>query len=291
MTRPPAPDNPPRPIGQAVTLEALLEAYDAFLFDAYGVLVDREGALPGAVDLLARLQSDSKAVYVVTNSAARLPTHAARRYQAFGLPLGPEQILTAGSLIAPYFSAHGLIGSRCAVLGPPDTFVYVAEAGATPVPATEPFDVLLVGDQVGFPFLDHLDAALTHLIHRLDRDAPCPLVLPNPDLIYPRGNGFGITSGSLAAMIEGALIQRYPGRKETRFHVLGKPEPALIEAALKRAGTRHALLFGDQRATDIRAARAAGIDSVLILGGVSGAHPSQEPCEDEPTFLLQNLLG
>lgn len=278
-------------MAQPAVLGFLLERYEAFLFDAYGVLVDREGALPGAIALLAQLHRASKSVHVVTNSAARLPAQAARRYQAFGLPLTTEQILTAGSLIGPFFRANGLSGSRCAVLGPPDSFTYVTLAGATAVPATEPFDVLLVADQVGFPLLEHLDAALTHLIHRLDRGAPCPLILPNPDLVYPRGKGFGLTSGSLAAMIEGALMQRYPGRSDLRFQVLGKPRPDLIEAALQRAGTRNAVLFGDQRATDIRAARAAGIDSVLILSGVSGGFSSSNPLEDEPTFWLRDLRG
>lgn len=271
-------------------LEDLVDRYEAFLFDAYGVLVDKEGALPGAINLLKKLQRLGKPYGVVTNSAAHLPAHAARRYQAFGLPLVAEDIVTAGSLIAGHFKSQGLEGRRCAVLGPRDSWSYVEAAGAEPVQPTSPFDVLVIGDQVGFPFLEFLDATLSHLIRRFDANQPVVLVLPNPDLIYPQGAGVGLTAGALAVLIEAVLAQRYPHRGDIRFTVLGKPQPALIEAGLARVGTRKALLLGDQRSTDIRAARAVGIDSVLLLSGVTTALDTDSSAEDAPTYVLQNLL-
>ncbi len=273
-----------------INAESLIERYDALLFDAYGVLLHRDGPLPGACHLLERLHQLGKPYFVVTNSAARLPEHAAARYQQFGFPLEAHQIITAGSLIAPHFIAAGLVEKRCAVLGPEDSVRFVEQAGGVPVPATESFDVLVIGDQVGFPFLDHMDAALTHLIQRFDANQPIAMVLPNPDLIFPKPGGFGLTCGSMAKVIETVLQQRYPGRDDIRFTVLGKPMPALFEEAARRAGTLNLVMIGDQIETDIRGAHAFGIDSALVTGGVAELAFFPEDLPHPPTYQLPNLL-
>lgn len=273
-----------------VTTDDLISRYDALLLDAYGVLVHGDGPLPGAVEFITALRRAGKPFFMVSNTAARLPDLASKRYQGFGLDFASEQILTAGLLIAPYFAAHGLVGKRCAVLGPEESFRYVELAGAKPVEAFEDFDALLIGDQVGFPFLDGVDAALTHIIEKLDRGGEVPLILPNPDLIFPKASGFGITSGSVALIIETALRQRYPNRPNLGFVPLGKPQPGLFELAVQRAGTRNVVMIGDQIETDIRGAQGVGIDSALVTGGVSGLAFAEGESGPRPTYLLESLL-
>lgn len=272
-----------------VTIDHLISRYDALLLDAYGVLVHKDGPLPGAVEFIAELRRVGKPYFMVSNTAARLPDLASERYGAFGLDFAPEQILTAGLLIAPYFAAHGLVGKRCAVLGPEESFRYVELAGAKAVEAFEDFDALLIGDQVGFPFLDGVDAALTRIIAKLDRGGEVPLILPNPDLIFPKADGFGITSGSVALIIETALRQRYPNRPNIGFVPLGKPRPGLFELAIRRAGTRNVVMIGDQIETDIRGANGVGIDSALVTGGVSGMAFAAGDSGPRPTYLLESL--
>ena len=71
------------------------------------------------------------------------------------------------------------------------------------------FDVLVIGDESGFPFLDTVDSVLTGLIRRLDHGENVHLVLPNPDLIYPKSDRrFGITGGSIALIYEDDQLQR-----------------------------------------------------------------------------------
>lgn len=272
-----------------ITIDALIVRYDALLFDAYGVLVHRDGPLPGARDVLERLRRLNKPFFVVTNTAARLPEHAARRYQGFGLPVEAGQIITSGSLLKPYFETAKLRGCRCAILGPEDTFRYVEQAGARAVPPAEDFDALVIGDQVGFPFLESVDAVLSRLIGKFDRgDAP-PLILPNPDLIYPKASGFGMTSGAVALMIEAVLKQRYPGRTDTGFVPLGKPETAPFAEAARRAGTRDLVMIGDQLDTDIRGAARFGIDSALVPGGVAELEFLGHAPAWLPTYRLAGL--
>ena len=84
-----------------ITAEGLLERYDVLLFDAYGVLVHAAGPMPGAADLLARLNAEARPWFVVTNDASKLPSTAAARFQRFGLPVDPSRVITSGSLLVP----------------------------------------------------------------------------------------------------------------------------------------------------------------------------------------------
>ena len=98
------------------------------------------------------------------------------------------------------------------MLGTEDSSEYVRLAGGIPVSAADGFDVVVVGDQSGFPFVQGVNAVLSALFRMIDAgDAP-RLVLPNPDLVYPNDVGFGMASGSVALIIEAALRQRYPTR-------------------------------------------------------------------------------
>lgn len=272
-----------------VTLDGLIEHYDALLLDVYGVLVDLDGALPGAADLVARLNRQCIPYWLLSNTAARLPEHAAARYRGFGLEVSAERILTSGMLLTDYFVNHDLAGRATLVLGPEDSRVYVERAGGRPVRPGEDFDVLVLADQAGYPLPETLDAVIGMLFHKLDRGVRIPLLLPNPDLIYPKGRGYGITAGSLALILEAVLARRYPGRDDLTFVRLGKPHPALFQAAAKAAASRNLVMIGDQLETDIQGANDFGIDSVLVLGGVSRACASTGEGGPVPTYRVTSL--
>jgi len=265
----------------------LVDAYDGFLLDAYGVLKDAAGALPGAVELLYRLRAAGKPYLVVTNDASRLPDTVSRSLAALGLDVAPSAVVTSGSLLAPHFAARGLAGARCLVLGTPDSYRYVEEAGGAlaPLDGRAEIDALVVCDDDGYDLRRGLDAAVSAGVRALDAGRDLALVLPNPDLVYPKGGGlFGVTAGSIALVVEAALRRRYPDRG-LAFVALGKPRPAMFEEARRRLGVARPLMVGDQLETDIAGALAVGIDAVLVEG-VSRWSPGAAV---EPTWLLPSL--
>ena len=273
---------------QEVTIDELMDRYSVLLFDAYGVLSYSVGALPGAVELIDRLNRMGKPYYVLTNDASALPESRAARYRKTGLNVDAERIITSGSLLKGYFAEHGLSGAHCAVLGTEDSAEYVRLAGGEVVLAADRFDVLVVGDQSGFPFENGVNAVLTALFMMFDAGDMPRLLLPNPDLVYPNDDGFGMASGSVALIIESALRQRYPERT-IEFERLGKPNRAIFEAALALTGTRDMVMFGDTLETDIRGANAFGIDSALVAGGVTPAD-RLNGAVDVPTYWMRGLL-
>jgi HAD superfamily hydrolase (TIGR01450 family) len=269
----------------------LIDGYEVLLLDAYGVLVNLEGPLPGAVTLIDSLNARGREYFLVTNSASKLAETAARQFHGFGLEIPAQRILSAGSLLPPYFREHGLQGARCCVLGTGDSRRLARQAGAEVIePAAllggADFDILVLADQAFTPFWDLFDAVLGTVFRRLDAGRPLRFILPNPDLIYPRAGGFGFTSGSMAMMLEAVLARRYPGNPELRFEALGKPHARIFAEAARLAGGRSRIMIGDQLETDILGANRNGIDSALLLGGVS-EHWRNSPAR--PTFLLRSL--
>jgi HAD superfamily hydrolase (TIGR01450 family) len=273
-----------------ISIEKLMSRYAVLLLDAYGVLVHTSGALPGATRLMDTLNRTKKPYYILTNDASKLPATSAERFQSFGLVIAPDRIITSGSLLTDYFTRHQLKDRPCAVLGPEDSARYVELAGGRVVSAQDPFEVLVIGDESGYPFIESIDAVLSGLFKKFDSGANVHLVLPNPDLIYPKADqGFGIASGSIALILEAALQRRYPHRPELKFTRLGKPHPAIFKAALERSNTMDMVMIGDQLETDIRGAVEFGLDAVLVNTGIANVSPDSVDIALQPTYFLDSL--
>ncbi len=274
---------------EARSIGELLDAYDGVLLDAFGVLVDARGMLPEAPRLLAELARRKLPFAIVTNDASRSAATYARRFAELGIAVEPAQIVTSGSLLPGYFRARGLAGARTCVLGTEDSYAYVREGGGVPVPLAPgmEIDVVAVCDDSGTPFLEGIERALSAIVRAVEAGRRPALVLPNPDLVYPKGDGeLGFTAGSMALVIEAALARRFPGEPPA-FDRLGKPAPHLFREAAARLGVAPArlIMIGDQLETDVAGARAAGIDAALVAG-VSRWDPAAPVA---PTHLLATI--
>ncbi len=272
-----------------VTLDDLIDRYSVILFDAYGVLAGSKSVVPGAPEAIDRLNDLSKPYYVLTNDASALPETTATRYARIGLSIDVDRIITSGSLLTRHFQESGLTGSRCVVLGTDDSVSYVDAAGGDVVSYVQEFDTLVLGDQSWPHFLETANGVLTALFNKIDEGRGVSLILPNPDLIYPDGDGFGFASGTAAMMFESALALRYPGRSDLRFTRLGKPHAAMFEEALRHSGTMDMVMIGDTPETDIRGANAFGITSVLVETGTAMVDVSLLPKHDSPDCRMRSL--
>ncbi|MCH8310786.1 MAG: HAD-IA family hydrolase [Chloroflexi bacterium] len=271
------------------TMQALVERYPVILFDSFGVLASSNAVLPGAVELIAELNLTGKTYFVLTNDASALPESRSLNYAKLNLTIQPDQIITSGGLLSRYFAEENLQGLRCVVLGPEDSIRYVEEAGGEVVRFGDSFDAVVIGDQSGFPFLETMDQVMTDLFSKIDTGENVRLILPNPDLIYPDGDGFGFASASIALLFESALNLRYPDRDDLRFTRLGKPHKAIFAEAMRRSGTRDMVMIGDQLETDIKGANDFGLDSALVGTGIATNDLSSVPESMRPTYTMRSL--
>ena len=266
-----------------VTADELFQRFDGFLFDAYGVLVDSDGILPGAHSFLERLRSTGKPFCVISNDASTTPEAKVEKWASRGLFLEPERLLTPWQVLTSETSPLSLDGLGCFLIGTPLSRMMLWSAGGELVDTASALDALVIADEVDDHVMHRCDEALSLVTKaiRLGRDPK--LILLNPDLIYPSARGFGFTSGSLALMFESALERLF--RRPFPFQRIGKPQPYLFELGLAELGLspERVAMIGDQLETDVAGALQAGLTAVLIGTGVSTL--DQETFQREPRAL------
>ena len=254
------------------TASSLIERYDGLFFDSFGVLVDGVDALPGAAELVSRMNGDDVNYFIVTNDASVSLESRVMTFAANGLDIPKERIINSGSLIAGYFSENDLQCAPTLVLGPQDVKDYTTAAGATLVNLggdVEP-DAVVLGHSGPHDWESTLEKLLTLFSRRFQEKHPVRLVLPNPDFIYPNGPGvFGFGAAAFVNLLEQAM-KRLHGSHESLIAVkLGKPYSPIFTAAVERAGTNNVVMIGDQLETDITGANNAGIDSAVVTTGIN----------------------
>lgn len=274
-----------------LTFPELRRRHEALLFDAFGVLVNAAGALPGADVAIASMRRDGQPFLVVTNDASRSPRRAAARMARLGIPVEPEHILSSGMMVGPALLSYGLASGRVVVLGTEDSAQYVRDIGATVVDPSpdDPADAVVVADEGNVDLIDSLDAILSMILEAHHLGRPPRLILANPDLVYPAGiRRFAFTAGSFAHLLEKAL-QLLLHDEAPRFEVLGKPSPVHFNAAIQQIGTRDLVMLGDTLHTDIAGAQTVGIASAIVLTGVTTRAAAIAAHDTVPTYLLEGL--
>ena len=87
-----------------------------------------------------------------------------------------------------------------------------------------------------------------------------------------------------------ALIAPIELATDRRAYFVGKPNPLMMRAGLRMLGvhSENAVMIGDRMDTDIIAGIESGLDTVLVLSGVS----TRETCEEypyRPDFILKGV--
>jgi hypothetical protein len=111
-----------------------------------------------------------------------------------------------------------------------------------------------------------------------------PWVASNTDRTIP--TAFGVAPGH-GVQVE--MLSRFAGVDP---QVAGKPERPLLDETVRRVGGRRPLMVGDRLDTDIEGARRAGMDSLLVLTGVTGLPELVTATAPErPTYVAPDLAG
>lgn len=243
--------------------------YRVVFFDAYGVLKNSTGTIPGALDAIHRLKQVGVDCHVVSNDASRSPERmvAAYVHAQHGQLISADKNISSGMLASEFLAAKVRPGGRVAYLGKPAAAHYVEAAGLIAVPLSEcagrdDLDALVFLDDEGFDWFRDLNLAV-NLLRRVN----IPVVVANADLTYPVRDGeVAFAVGSLANMVQQAVAKT--------FVCFGKPDVQIFSFTYARVRAEHAgitkrdvLMVGDTLHTDVLGANKFGLDTVLVLSG------------------------
>jgi len=249
--------------------KSLLENYKIIFFDAYGVIKNYKGPIPGIEKTFNWLNEQQKSYYIITNDASRSPELLAESYIQNGLShITADKIISSGMLAKEFLDLkvkQGLV----AYLGTEDSAHYIEHPGLKTLPLQEmnesninDITALVLLDDEGFDWMDGLNKAVNLLRRRT-----IPAIVANPDGAYPMSKReIGIAIGGLSYMIE-----KITGRKFIRF---GKPDSQIFMFALESILPIHPhitkkdiLMVGDTLHTDILGGNKFGLDTALVLTG------------------------
>ncbi|MFV8127701.1 HAD hydrolase-like protein [Streptomyces syringium] len=257
----------------------LSEAYDTALLDLDGVVYAGGEAIAHAVQSLGTARDGGMHLAYVTNNAARTPETVAGHLTELGVPAEPSDVITSAQAVARLIADQLPAGSRVLVIGAEGLRVALRERGLVPVDSADD-DPAAVAQGYGGP--DMPWSRLAEASYAVARGLPW--FASNTDLTIPSARG--IAPGN------GAAVQVVRIATGAEPQVAGKPLPPMHRETVLRTGAERPLVVGDRLDTDIEGAYVGGVDSLLVLTGVTtAAQLLAAPPEHRPTYVAEDLRG
>jgi NagD protein len=225
----------------------------SWLLDMDGVLVHEDTLVPGADRFIAALRERSVPFMVLTNNSIYTARDLSARLRRVGLDV-PEQAIWTSALATARFLHDQRPGGLAFVIGEAGLTTALHEAGYT-LTDRDP-DYVVLGETRTYSF-----QRLTRAIRLVLGGAR--FIATNPDTTGPSPDGPLPATGSVAA-----LISRATGVEP---YFVGKPNPLMMRSALNALDTHSAdaTIVGDRMDTDVVAGMESGIETILVLSGVT----------------------
>ncbi|WP_062354627.1 TIGR01457 family HAD-type hydrolase [Bacillus kwashiorkori] len=249
-----------------------MKQYKGYLIDLDGTMYRGTEKIAAASDFVKSLVEANIPYLFLTNNSTRTPEQVASKLNEFDIPANSEQVFTSSLATANYI--YNLQkGAKIYCIGEEGLFAALEEYGFQM--AKEDADYVVVG----------LDREVTYekfAIACLAIRNGAKFISTNGDIALPTERGFMPGSGSLAALVSCSTA--------TKPVTIGKPENIITDLALKVLGTKkeETLMVGDNYDTDILAGMNAGIDTLLVLTGVTTVEQLQK-IDKQPTHIIQSL--
>ncbi|MGV9653270.1 HAD-IIA family hydrolase [Streptomyces sp. NPDC003554] len=265
-----------RPEGSARPLNA---AYDTALLDLDGVVYAGGNAIAHAVESLDTARAGGMHLAYVTNNALRTPDAVAGHLTELGIPTKAPDVITSAQAVARLIGEQLPAGSRVLVVGGEGLRVALRERGLEPVESADD-DPAAVVQGYGGPDLPW--GRFAEACYAVARGLPW--FASNTDLTIPSARGIAPGNGAAVEVVRIAT--------GAEPQVAGKPLPPMHRETILRTGAERPLVVGDRLDTDIEGAFNGGVDSLLVLTGVTdGAQLLAAPPQHRPTYVDADLRG
>ncbi len=225
----------------------------SYLIDMDGVLLSGSTIIPGADRFIAQLQTRKIEYLVLTNNPMYTPGDLAHRFQNIGLDVPTERIFTSALATAHFLQSQQ----------PNGTAFVIGESGLTE--AIHGVGYIITDQNPDYVVLGETHTYNLEFITKAIRliAGGARFIGTNPDPSGPSEGGLVPACGAMAALIETAS-------GISPFFV-GKPNPLMMRTALNYLDvhSENAVMVGDRMDTDILAGVESGMETILVLTGVT----------------------
>lgn len=260
------------------TERALSAEYDLAMLDLDGVVYIGGHAVPGAAESIAAARDHGMKVAFVTNNAARPPAAVAEHLRELEIGAEAQDVVNSAQAAAGVLCERYGAGARVAMLGAVGLSEALWDAGLVPVPVDDQEAVAVV---TGYG-PDVVWRDVMRVASRIR--AGLPWVASNTDASLP--TPYGVAPG------HGVMVDMIARFAHVRPTVAGKPEPPLLTETIRRVGGERPLMVGDRLDTDIAGGTAIGVDTLLVMTGVTDLEALAHATPDlRPTYIAADLGG
>lgn len=225
-----------------------------FLIDMDGVLVQGKTIIPGADLFINKLIEQKRKFLLLTNNPVYTPRDLAHRLQETGLQITENQIFTSALATAAFLQRQRPDG-KAYVLGESGLTQAIHDIGYI-ITDINP-DYVVLGETHAYNF-EMIKKAI-----RLIHDHSARFIATNPDPSGPSEGGLVPACGAMAALIEKA--------SGVAPFFVGKPNALMMRTALNHLNvhSENTIMVGDRMDTDIVAGVTSGMETILVLSGVT----------------------
>ena len=233
-------------------LRSIVEAYDVFFIDIWGVLHDGLNLFENSVEVLEKLEKNKKQ-YVLLTNAPRPNLTVIKYLKKMGLDeKKAQQVYTSGQAALDQLKNMNL--KSFFHIGPPRDFDLFKTFESQKSKKINSSDFLLCTG-----LFDEHKTDLKFYEKLLLNHTKKKMICTNPDLVVDRGNIREFCAGTIAKIFEklGGEVKYF-----------GKPYPEVYKKAFNNLGGKKVICIGDNLNTDIKGANLQNFDSLLINNGI-----------------------
>lgn len=232
----------------------------AFICDMDGVIYHGNRLLPGVKDFVNWLQKSGKKYLFLTNGSGKTPEQLHDKLLKLGLDISPDHFYTS-AMATLHFLTSQKPGCSAYIVGEPGLFEVLLRGGIH-FDDQNP-DYVVIGETFSYNWSN-----ITTAMRLIGKGAK--FIATNYDLTYPEESGIAPACRALTAPIEITTGKR--------AYYVGKPNSLMTSTALHMLHVLNfeCALVGDNMTTDIVAGIESGLDTALVLSGVSSRETVEE---------------
>ena len=228
-------------------------AKKGFICDMDGVIYHGNQILPGVREFIQWLHDENKEYLFLTNNSGYTPRELNQKLARMGLDV-PEEHFYTSALATAAFLREQAPGCSVFAIGEAGLLNALYDAGIT-MNDVDP-DYVIIGEGNTYNYENILKAVRLVL-------KGAKLIGTNSDLTGPAEDGIIPACRAMIAPIEMATGQN--------AYFVGKPNPLMMRTGLRILGvhSEEAVMIGDRMDTDMVAGIESGLDTVLVLSGIT----------------------
>ncbi len=257
---------------------ALIESYDAALFDLDGVIYLGPDPVPAAPPTVEALHRRGVKVGFVTNNAARSTRLVAEVLQGMGMHVSEGDVVSSAEAITDLAASQLPAGARVLIAGTESLADEARSRGLEPVWSADDAPVAVIqGYHPELPWALLVEACIAVQHGAIWYGA-------NPDMTRPTDRGIVPGVGAQLAAVAVTV--------DVEPIIAGKPNRPLLDATVARLGCRNPIFVGDRLDTDVLGASRAGMGSLFVFSGAHGKHDLLDAdAEHRPDHIAKDVSG